>query len=185
MIEDEELSVGFFWRELYKEKYSWFFLFVSCLKITLKWKDCIEHRAAMKQTSLLVLFLSCKRFVPHCLLEYPSSWDSLRAQTEQKWSWEIIWPSDLCNQQQRRTAVLVWHGFRWFGNVNETSNLSSLYFFQLGLFSLALSLVLHIRQLCSWTGNAFCSFAVVLFCTLERWETVFISNTPSAKEWVN
>lgn len=157
---------------------------MTCLKITLQWKDCIVHRAAMKQTSLLVLFFSCKHFIPRCLLEHPFSWDSLCAWTEQKWSWEIIWPSDLCDQQQRRTAVLVWHGFRWFGNVNEASNLSSL-FFQLGLFSPALSSILHIRQLCRWTGNAFCSFAVVLFCTLERWETVCVSNALSEKERVN
>lgn len=59
----------FFWKELYKEKYSWF-LFVTCLKITLRWKDYFKHRAAMKWTSLLALFFSRKHFVLFCLLEH-------------------------------------------------------------------------------------------------------------------
>lgn len=155
--------MDFFWKELYKEKYSWF-LFVTCLKITLRWKDYFKHRAAMKWTSLLALFFSHKHFVLFCLLEHlPAGMVCVHGLGR---SWEMICPSDLCNQQQWHIAILIWHGFRCFSNVNEASNMSSLYFSNMLIFSSSFRSITHkpamqldwkcLLEFCSWWWFSVC-----------------------------
>lgn len=108
----------------------------------------------------LLLFFSCKRFVPFCLLgtisaelvcmHRPNS-------SEVGKSFDLV----ICViRSQGPIAILVWHGFGWFSNIKETHSVSSLYFSNMLIFSSSFLSITHkpamqldwkcLLELCSW-----------------------------------